>query len=54
MSVCVFPNELDRGIIEFFLTLEPAAVPKCGVVLTVVAVIVWVTDGKLGLYFFRG
>lgn len=54
MPVYVFPDELDRGIIEFFLTLEPAAVPTCGVVLTVVAVIVWVTDGKPGLNFFRG
>jgi len=53
VPVYVFPDELDRGIIEFFLTLEPAAVPTSGVILTVVAVIVWVTDGCPGLGLLR-
>jgi len=54
VPVHVYPDELDRGLIEFFLTLEPAAVPTSGVVLTVVAVVVWVTDGRPGLGLFRG
>ena len=54
VPVYVFPDEQDRSIIEFFLTLEPAAIPTSGVVLTVVAVVVWVTDGRPGLGFFRG
>ena len=45
----VYPGELDRSLVEFVLTLDPAAVPTGGVVLTVVAFLVWVTDGRPGI-----
>jgi len=53
VPVYVFPDETDRGIIEFFLTLEPAGVPTSGVVLTLIAVVVWVIDGQPGLGLLR-
>ena len=53
----VYPGELDRSLVEFFLTLDPTAVPTVGVVLTVAAFLVWVADGRPGMdtsYLRRG
>lgn len=53
LPVYVYPDETDRSIVEFLLTLDPAAVPTSGVALSVVAIVVWVFDGRPGIGFFR-
>lgn len=45
----VYPGEQGRGIIEFLLGLDFAAIPLSGLILSVVAVGVWVYDGLPGV-----
>jgi membrane-bound metal-dependent hydrolase YbcI (DUF457 family) len=50
----VYPGELDRGILEFLLALEFAALPWKGIVAGVLAFGLWVYDGRPGVQTILG
>jgi len=45
----VYPGEQDRGIVEFLLALDFAALPLTGIVATILAFGLWVYDGRPGV-----
>jgi membrane-bound metal-dependent hydrolase YbcI (DUF457 family) len=44
-----YPGELDRSILEFLLSLEVTALPLPGLVLSVIALGLWMYDGRPGV-----
>ena len=48
-----YSDEMDRSIIGFFLELELTALPLPGVILTILAIGVWILDGRPGLSTLR-
>lgn len=48
-----YPDEMDRSIIGFFLELDVTALPLPGVILSVLAIGVWVFDGRPGVDTLR-
>jgi membrane-bound metal-dependent hydrolase YbcI (DUF457 family) len=49
LPVYVYPGERERSIIAFLLALDPADIPVSGLVLSAVAFVVWMADGRPGL-----
>lgn len=49
LPVYQYPGELNRGIVDFLLALDFAALPLVGVVASVLTLGLWVVDGLPGL-----